>query len=237
MAAQIQRLCHGHQVTATLRATGRALTVTLAGRQDAMGLWARHGRHVARAAIELLDRGRDQVLDGTAVVAIRDRRALLRLKAEVLDILAGAPAPSSGWEEDVQWDEALWPQAAHLLRGERRGEPRRKAGAQSRRTRNAAWGVRRLPEPQAWATGTVVPALALEQGARRTLVCPVRSRRHAARLAAVAQHTDAAEGLLFLGPPAALEPLAAIGAQTRAVEAAEPAAVAAALREAFFSKE
>jgi hypothetical protein len=216
----------------TLRATGRALAAGLAGRQDALGAWARHGRRVARAVVELLDRARDQVLDGTAVVAVRDRRAQLRLNSEALDILGGAPAPVAGWDEEVVWSDQLWPAAVQLLRGERTPA----SDSSSRRPqagRPLGWGARRLPEPQAWAAGLVVPALALRRGTRAALVCPVRSRRHATRLVEVARQANTGEPLLFVGPPDALAPLESAGARTAPVTAAEPAPIAAALRQAF----
>jgi hypothetical protein len=78
-----------------------------------------------------------------------------------------------------------------------------------------------------------VPALALQRGAQRAMVCPVRSRRHAARLASVASRATGGEPLLFIGAAGALEPLAAAGAQTVPVVAAAPEPVAAALRKAF----
>jgi hypothetical protein len=79
----------------------------------------------------------------------------------------------------------------------------------------------------------VVPALALRCGAQQAMVCPVRSRSHAVRLANVASQATGGEPLLFIGAAGALEPLAAAGARTAPVIAAEPEPVAAALRQAF----
>jgi hypothetical protein len=79
----------------------------------------------------------------------------------------------------------------------------------------------------------VVPALALQRDAHRALVCPVRSHGHAVRLAEVARQANTGEPLLFVGPANALTPLAAAGARTASLSAAEPARLAAALRHAF----
>src|SRR5215216_6247848 len=83
--AGIAQLCALNDFDAELQRVGGGLQVRLAGRQDALGVWARHGRRVARSLVQVLERGRATVVDGEAEVAIRDRRAQLRLTPEALD--------------------------------------------------------------------------------------------------------------------------------------------------------
>jgi hypothetical protein len=192
---------------------GSTVRLTIFGRQDALGVWARHGRRVARTVVQLLERARPLVLDGLAVVSVRDRRAALRLTPEVLDILGGAPAPCIGWAEADGWDQAAVLEALAAARG------------------RPGWSIRRLPDPQAWAGGVVVPDLLVRNDAERFLVVAVRSLAHAGRLAPIAQAATTGEPFLFVGQPSTLGPLRAVGARTIALPRFDVGAVIAALQE------
>lgn len=188
----------------------------LVGRQDALGSWARHGRKVARAAIQLLERVRAKVGGGEATVALRDRKVTLRLTPEVLDVLGGAPATSTGWEEREGWGRAALAEATGSLRG---AWP--------------DWGVRRMPDAQAWRAGVIVPDLQVRDGSRRALVCAVRSAAHGARLAPVAQAADTGDPFVFIGDAPAVAPLQAAGVRAVAMPRLDLEVVADALREVF----
>jgi predicted nuclease of restriction endonuclease-like RecB superfamily len=192
------------------------LELRIAGRQDVLGSWARHGRRVARLVIQLLERGRPAVIDGAATISLRDRRAVLRLTPELLDILAGAPAPAAGWEDLPGWDAESLVRAIATWRGApgtRQG--RAKAGGTADHDRTTAephgWSLRRLPDPQAWAAGVLTPDVLLHDGATVLRVCAVRSPGHGRRLAAIAPHATSGQPLLFAGRPEAVAPLLAAG--------------------------
>ncbi|HZQ98596.1 MAG TPA: DUF790 family protein [Chloroflexota bacterium] len=168
---------------------------TLVGRQDAMGLWGRHGRRVARTLIQFLGRSRGAVVDGSVFVQLKGRPVRLALTPELLDVLAGANTADAGWEAVPGWSAADVAQVIAVA------SPR------------PGWSIRRLPDPQGWASGVVVPDLLLATELERVLVCVIESVRQAARLATVAPQVTAGEPLVFVGPAAALEPLAAAGAR------------------------
>jgi predicted nuclease of restriction endonuclease-like RecB superfamily len=188
-------------------------TATFQGRQDAMGLWSRHGRRVARALIQTLERDRASVLDGTAWLRLRDRVVRLQLTAELIDLLGGAPLPDAGWQALPGWRPADVARA--IL------EP----GAS-----RARWSLRRLPDPQAWAAGAVVPDLILATEAERVLLCTVGSAWQGERLARLAPHAAGGEPLVFAGAAEAVAPLRAVGARAFALELFEIGAVVEALR-------
>jgi hypothetical protein len=173
--------------------------LTLVGRQDAMGLWGRHGRRVARTLIQLLARARSAVSDGSVFLHLRDRPVRLALTPDLLDLLAGGGASDAGWESMPGWS------AADVGSAIAAASPR------------PGWSIRRLPDAQGWSSGVVVPDLLLATELERVLVCAVGSARQAVRLAAVAPRATAGEPLVFVGPAAALEPLAACGARVVAL--------------------
>lgn len=231
--SSIRGLCAANEVDATLTAAGAGrLRLRLAGRRDALGGLGRHGRRVARTVVQLLERALPASVEGVATVSLRDRRATLRLTPEALDVLGGAvagldsrngsasyragslppgpqagPAPSAGWDDLPGWDVATV--AAGILAA--RGAGRAPNGGPPGR----AWGLRRLPEAQAWASGIIVPDVRLVWGTRGVRVCAVRSARHGARLAAIAPYATSGEPLLYTGHPLAVEPL--VGAGQRVV--------------------
>lgn len=186
--------------------------LTLFGRQDAMGLWSRHGRRVSRALIQLLEHDRGAIGDGAAFLRLRDRTVRLQLTPELLDLLVGRPRPDAGWTALPGWSPAEVAQ--------------RVAEAPSGR----GWGVRRLPDPQAWAAGVVVPDLLLATETERVLVCAVRSAQHGERVAGLAPSASGGEPLVFVGDAAAVAPLRAVGARASALARLDLAELAAALR-------
>ncbi len=200
--AALLALCAANGVEAEAAAEGRhGLRLRLHGRRDALGVWTRHGQKLARTVVQLLERGREAIIDGAATVALKERRAVLRLSGEGLDILSGAstlggaPLPGAGWADDAGWSPV---EVGRALAGPR------PAGDGAR--------LRRAPEPRAWAAGVLVPDLLVQIGARGALVCVVRSPEHGARLARIAPGATSGEPLLFAGSEAALAPLAAAGA-------------------------
>jgi hypothetical protein len=195
--ARVEALLWTHGVEA--RVGARALE--LRGRPDAMGLWSRHGRRVARALVGLLEHDRAGVLAGTARLSLRERALTLVLTAELLDVLGGAPAPATGWEAGPGWSAI---ELAAALAGPRTPEP--------------GTLVRRAPDPQAWALGTLVPDLLVQVEGDRALLCAVRSSAHAQRLAPIAQVATSGEPIVFVGQGSALGPLAAVGAATAPME-------------------
>ncbi len=212
-------LCSANGVAAELEPTGRGISVLrLRGRQDALGSWLRHGRALARSVVQLLERARPSVSDGLARVSLRDRRGVVRLTAETLNMLIGPSNPHAatadeGWTDLDGWDvEALASAIAA--------------------SRSAGDGVRmrRAPEPRAWAAGVVVPDLLMQVGPNVALVCAVRSLAHAERLARIAPCATSGEPLLFVGDPDALAPLMAVDAWTLAVSRFDPRAIAESLR-------
>ena len=212
VAEMVARLCASNDVDAALTRPGGDGRLILRGRQDSFGSWARHGRKVARTVVQLLERGRPMVREGSAQVALRGRRATLRFTTEVLDVLAGGPAPSAGWHDLEGWDGAA---LLDRLRGPR--APR------------SGRIVRKLPDPSAWMAGVLVPDLLVQDGHRSALICAVRSPAHAARLASIAPTATTGEPFVFVGDPTILAPLRAVGALTLGIERFDLSPVLAAL--------
>lgn len=188
-------------------------TLTFLGRQDAMGLWSRHGRRVTRVLLQTLERDRTSVLDGAAWLRLRDRVVRLQLTPELIDVLGGSPLPDAGW----QWLPGWSPGEVTAVIADPRGQ-------------RGGLSLRRLPDPQAWAAGAVVPDLILATEAERVLVCTVGSAWHAERLARLAPAASGGEPLVFAGPTDALGPLQAVGARAFAMEHLELGALAEGLR-------
>ena len=204
-------LCAANLVGASLDHDGA--TLRLEGRQDALELWSRHGRRLARTLVQLLERARPALVGGTAHLVLRGQPFELRLTPELLDLLAGSPAPSIGWTASTALEQAL-DQAARL-------------------TYRGGLSIRRWPEPQAWQHGVVVPDLLVRGAAGRFLVCAVRSTAHAERLAPVARTATAGEPLLFLGPPGVLATLVVSGLRTVPVSRLDGRGLIAALSAAI----
>jgi predicted nuclease of restriction endonuclease-like RecB superfamily len=255
----IRQLCAVNDVDAQLGATGRSLGLRLVGRQDALGLWSRHGRRLARTVTQVLERGQAEVVDGSASVVVRGRRLSLSLTDEVLDLLGRRTSPGAGWESIAGWDEAAVAAAVRAPYPTRRGRlPGRvptggaapdsppdpssagtepgglnnggATGAGGEAARGRTWSLRRSPDASAWAEGVLIPDVALQFGEQRVLVCAVRSPDHAARLAAIAGAAGGAAAV-FAGDPRTLAPLTAVGVRTLALPTFDVAAVAEALQD------
>jgi hypothetical protein len=192
-------LCRMHQVDAVFdHATAR---FRLAGRQDALGGWARHGRHLARCVLDVLERGRGLVAEGQAQLTVRGRAGRLRLGPEMLDVLGGPPGAPVAWEPD---------DLSPLLR------------SCSTTLRGWGWRVRAQPDPHVCAEGVVLPDL-LVQSTPETpayLLVTVRGARHARRLAPIARTATTGERLVFVGREVELSELRAVGAQVLAIPCA-----------------
>jgi predicted nuclease of restriction endonuclease-like RecB superfamily len=204
-------LCTANLVGASIDRNGA--TLRLEGRQDALGLWSRHGRRLARTLVQLLERARTAMIGGTARLMLRGQPFELRLTPELLDLLAGAPAPSTGWTASTALEPALDQAAALTARG--------------------GLSIRRWPEPQAWQQGVVVPDLLVRGASGRFLVCGVRSAAHAERLAPIARTATAGEPLLFVGPPGVLASLMVAGLRTVPVSRLDGRGLIAALSTAI----
>ena len=155
---------------------------------------------------------------------------MLRLTPEVLDHLSPGAAPDAGWEELPGWDAAAIDSGVSASRGAlSRRSPSSGSQAQDGQAGGQAgegpageggrtgdvppgpWGLRRLPEAQAWASGVLIPDLRLVQGASGVRVCAVRSAGHGRRLAVIASRAPSGEPVLFFGHPLAVAPLLSAG--------------------------
>ena len=83
----IRGICSEEAVQVEVKTGARATLIRLRGRQDSMGLWSRHGRRVSRCLLHLIHRYRPHILDGGALIALKHKRALLKLTPELLDAL------------------------------------------------------------------------------------------------------------------------------------------------------
>ena len=183
-------LCRAQDVDASFdAATGR---LRLVGRQDALGGWSRHGRHLAGACLQLVERGRGLLTEVVAQVAVRGRRGRLRLQPEVLDLLGGPAGSSAVWEPD---------DVPNLVR------------TCSTTLRSWGWRVRVLPDPQPSAQGVVLPDLLVQwsPGAAEQYLVGVRGPHHARRLARQARMATTLGGLVGVGWAGDLHELRAAG--------------------------
>jgi hypothetical protein len=198
-AAAVVALCGAHQVDAVLdRATAR---LRLPGRQDALGGWGRHGRHLARSMLELLDRARGLALEGQARLSVRGKRGSLRLSPELLDLLGG-PA---GAEPDCASDDL-----SRVLR------------VCSTTLRGWGWRVQVQPEPYVCSRGVVLADLRVQRTpeAPAWLLVAVRGPQHARRLVHIAPAAITGERLVCVGRDRDLGELRTVGAPVLAVAAA-----------------
>ncbi|HET8631731.1 MAG TPA: hypothetical protein VFL91_30270, partial [Thermomicrobiales bacterium] len=223
----VAAVCARHGVRAAI--VGK--TVTLSGRQDALGSWSRHGARVARAALTLFGDG--ALGPGEAEVQSGDDAYLFKLDAALLaDAL-----PPRAWSAPAATWECLDGFVAALI-GERR------AG------RLPGWRLRRWPDPLGAEPGALWAEFALTRGAHTVHLLPLDARHlrdGAAALGALAGHApvialtpDAPgllpappDGLLVLPPDAAgAAELAAYLERTYPTDAAAAPAWLAALADA-----
>jgi hypothetical protein len=141
------------QLGVSITLTNRELT--LAGRQDALNGWARHGARIVRL-LSLLLMGALPARKAEALVHAPDgRQWLFRLDAETLGFLCGdaererervAPIDLRAWAEAFGRADALLAEFAHL----------RRAGAEENWA--GGWALRRAGEPLIFADG-IIPIL------------------------------------------------------------------------------
>jgi len=139
------------QLDVSITLTNRELT--LAGRQDALNGWARHGARVARLLTTALVAGLPARKAEALVSAPDGRQWLFRLDAEILGYLGGnverervAPIDLRAWAEGLGRTDALLAEFAQL----------RRAGAEEYWA--AGWALRRASEPLVFADG-ITPIL------------------------------------------------------------------------------
>jgi predicted nuclease of restriction endonuclease-like RecB superfamily len=198
-------------------AYGVAVTVTeqtlrLVGRQDALGNWSRHGRRLARAALDLLERGQGSVVDGLAVLALPNRRVRLRLTPEILTMLSVPDRGPADWQDDLDVREAIL----------------ERVGAEVHR-RPGEWSLRRRPDARAASAGVTLPDLQLRKGDRLVVVTAVRSVAHASRAVRLLDRAAAADLHIFVGTDETLAPLREAGATVIRADAFDIAALEASL--------
>jgi hypothetical protein len=143
-----------------------AATVTLRGRPDACGSWARHGVRVARAALTLLAAG--ALGPGTAIVQLGDRRYEVRLDAAQLR----KALPPRGWSAPA----AAWGAVNTVARA---------IQTLRRHGRLAGWRLRWWPEPLAAEQGVLWPEITLRRGATSIGLLPLPAAQLAADAAAL----------------------------------------------------
>ena len=187
-------------------------TLRLSGRQDALGNWSRHGRRLARATLELLERGQGSVLDGLATLALPNRRLCLRLTPEILAMLSVPDRGPADWQDDLDVREATLERVS--------AEVHRRPGQ---------WSLRRRPDARAGRAGVTLPDLQLRKGDQLVLVTAVRSVAHAGRAVRLLDRTATAEPHVFVGPDETLAPLREAGAPVIHADGFDIAALEAAL--------
>lgn len=209
-AGSLIDFCAGGGVEADAAASGSRIQLRIVGRPDALGGWSRHGRRVSRVVVRLLGRLRDLVLEGSADVIRRDRPARLPLTAEAIGALSGPPIGG------VEWPP--------------RSDPRLIAGlAAAARSLDRPWGLRREPDPEAFAAGVIVPDLLLRRPDAGTYLCLVDTPGQAERLLSLARGVATGEEIVFVGDPGAVSPLARAGVRTLSVSSEDPKALRATL--------
>ena len=83
----IRAVCDEQGVLLEVKSGTRATLIRLRGRPDSMGIWSRHGRRVSRATVEIVRRHRAAILDAGALVALKHKRACLKLTPDLLEML------------------------------------------------------------------------------------------------------------------------------------------------------
>ncbi len=139
--------------------------LTLAGRQDALNGWARHGARVVRLLSTLLVAGLPTRKAEALVHAPDGRQWLFRLDAEILGYLGGsaerervAPIDLRAWAEALGRMDALLAEFAQL----------RRAGAGENWT--DGWALRRASEPLISADGITPILLQAIRGDQRVVI-------------------------------------------------------------------
>jgi hypothetical protein len=165
---------------------GRPWRVTLHGRADARGSWARHGKRLVRVLVRLLTAHPGCLESGEAQIELGNASTVLRMDAAVLAQLG---AVSDGTGADVA--PVLTPAACADLRAA--GLPRK-------------WALRIDPEPLVYAGGVLAPlALCMRQN-RRVYLLPVESPAALDRIERALPHLRGRADLLLLAAPGVASP-------------------------------
>jgi predicted nuclease of restriction endonuclease-like RecB superfamily len=165
---------------------GRPWRVTLHGRADARGSWARHGKRLVRVLVRLLTAHPGCLESGEAQIELGNASTVLRMDAAVLAQLG---AVSDGTGADVA--PVLTPAACADLRA---------AGLPSK------WALRIDPEPLVYAGGVLAPlALCMRQN-RRVYLLPVESPAALDRIERALPHLRGRADLLLLAAPGVASP-------------------------------
>ncbi|MGI8913315.1 MAG: DUF790 family protein [Chloroflexota bacterium] len=175
--------------------TPNDMTLRFVGRRDALGNWSRHGRKLARATLDVLERGQSDVTAGMAVLMLGHRPLRLRLTPEVLAMLVGPQRGQADWQDDCAARDAVLERV--------RKEVQRRPGQ---------WTLRRQPEAQATCSGVMLPDLRLHGGDQYILISAVRSIEHAIRLAHRLDTSATGDRHVFVGASDFLQPLRESGA-------------------------
>lgn len=165
-----------HGVAGRIERHGRGARFVLYGRQDALGSWTRHGGRLVRVLVRLV--GAHEFDGGVATVELKGRPHLMRLDAEMLEMLgARGPAETAEAEADPL-DRGLETELRHEL------------SALRRQGVGQGWTVRSDPEPVILDGYVFLPDLALVNRGRRVLLAfattPTAARSLAETLPAVA---------------------------------------------------
>lgn len=185
----VRELCAAADVDAAVQTRGADLSVHLEGRQDAMGVWSRHGRRLSRLLLELLQRSGGSAVEGSASIALRGRTGELRLTDEAYGYLEGPGARAGEWDLSPSWTPEIVEETAAALR-------------------SAGWRASRQPEALVCAAGVLLPDLALQRSERSAMLVQVRSAEHASALAATLKGLRVGQQLLLVGAAASLAPFA-----------------------------
>jgi hypothetical protein len=156
-----RRLVEGVATRHAVQVSVDKATVTLHGRPDACGSWARHGARVARAALILLTSG--ALGPGTAIVQLGGRRYEVRLDAAQLR----KALPPVGWSAPVMVWGAVNTVARAIQTLRRQG-------------RLVGWRLRWWPEPLVAERGILWSELTLRRGATSIGLLPLPSTQLAA---------------------------------------------------------
>jgi predicted nuclease of restriction endonuclease-like RecB superfamily len=156
--AAVADVCARHGVEVQIRGD----EATLFGQQDSVGLWARHGSRLARAALGLLGDG-----------ALGSGEATVQFGAEAFDVRLDTAflreaLPARGWSAPAETWEPLEALIAGLV-------------AERRQGRLAGWRMRRWPEPIVGEEAVIWPEVGLSRGGESIGLLPLSADQlHAA---------------------------------------------------------
>jgi predicted nuclease of restriction endonuclease-like RecB superfamily len=173
------------------------LDLSLHGRRDALGGWARAGRRLSRALLRLLAAHPGCAVSGEAEVHLPGDQASLRLDARALATLGAGAAESLA---DETWDDSVLDEIQRAwVRATMRGE-------------TDGWRLRRDPEPLVGEASLVVPDFALRRGQQGVALCLAGGRAAAESLAASIKRMGGNPALIVLARASAAAALRGCGA-------------------------